>query len=672
MARLMKILFVGVVAVLLFRVTNAVPQPEPPLDHFQCYKPKVTSGNPPFAPIAGLTIVDGFGPLTVDVKKPIGICNPLNKNNEDPTAPTHAEHLESYQIKTSPGTPKFVPVSAQRIFNQFGQLDLDVLKPNALMVPSAKSLTMSPPAPSSPVTDHFTCYKVKTAKGRPKFVPFTNVALQDQFGSRNVIAKKVTRLCMPTNKLNEEPGAETHSQHLVCYQIKAMSGSPMFTKVSPVYLNNQFGPDTLDAIKPREICLPSFLNAVPTSTPAPTLTATPTLSPTPTAAQTATATLTATPTLTPTNTAEATETPTPTLTLTPTTTVTSTGLLTATPTVTLTPTRTLTPMLTRTPTVTRTVTPTITKTATLTPPKTKTPTPTPTLTPIERQCVIGGGSASQVGFQVKNAPIVGNIRITSNITGVQTLQFGQQALDGTRTITVPSSSIQFDPIQLNPPVGSSIKVCVFPTGQDGVGVTDCDGGTANIDYQVRRDHNTNNPPGGNGGLPQDPDCNDTRLEPDGVTVSSACLENSVGGCSTFHPGACNSPFDFVQSGTFGSGSLRITEYLQLRLVNDNGPDGQQCTSDDNYGATTNIRAYLTTGTARGTVYDTNNSADNLLDNGGAGCANCITSVTGALKSCNSMINGSGLNAMRMAGALVALDVDSSAGDAAITLTATCQ
>ena len=496
--------------------------------------------------------------------------------------------------------------------------------------------------------------------------------MNDQFGPSNVILKKLTKLCLATDKLNENPGAEDHNQHLLCYQAKLTPGSPKFVKVSPVYLHNQFGPETLDATRPLELCVPSFLNAVPTPTPTATATANPTITATPTATATATPTLSATPTPTITSTAPptATATPTPTLSATPTATV--TPLVTATPTLTATPSRTPTVTPTRTPTVTRTATPTVTITITITPTKTKTPTPTPTLTPIDRACAIGGGTASQVGFQVKNIPILGNLRITSNITGSQTLRFAQQAGDGTRSVTVPASSIHFDPIVLTPPIGSSIKVCVFPTGQDGVGLTDCDGGTANIDYQVRRDHNTNNPPGSNGGLPQDPQCDDTRLEPDGVTTSTACLENAVGGCSTFHPGACNSPFEYVQSGTFASGSMRITEYLELRLVNDNGPDGVQCTADDNYGSSTDIRAYLTTGTARGTVYDTNNSDNNLLDQTGSGCSNCITQTSGALKSCNSMITGSGLNGLKLAGALVALDVDSTAGDAAITLTATCQ
>src|SRR4051794_10484239 len=182
MRRLMKIALLGILGVLLVR-TAAVPQPEgASLDHFECYKPALTKGATAFAPLAGVTLQDRIGPLTVDVKKPRAICNPVDKNGEDPTAPGHTEHLEAYQIKTSAGAPKFVPLLRQNVINQLGTVKVDLLKPVSLLVPSAKSLVAPPPAPVDPATDHFTCYKIKTTKGAPKFVAVSGVALNDQFG----------------------------------------------------------------------------------------------------------------------------------------------------------------------------------------------------------------------------------------------------------------------------------------------------------------------------------------------------------------------------------------------------------------------------------------------------------------------------------------------------------
>ncbi len=222
------------------------------------------------------------------MKKPKFICAPTNKNGEDPTAPSHPDHLEDYSIR--PAT-KLTQVVNQRIVNQFGEIRVDLKKPVALQVPTAKDPDGPPPAePSSPAVDHFTCYKVKVTSGTPKFVRQSGVTLQDQFGSMTVDVIKPRRLCLPTNKNAEEPGAENHPDHLMCYRIRQTS-LPKFVKVPGIFTNNQFSPGRLDARKPAEVCVPSLRNP-PTG---PTVTPTPTPTPTPTG-PTATLTPTATPT----------------------------------------------------------------------------------------------------------------------------------------------------------------------------------------------------------------------------------------------------------------------------------------------------------------------------------------------------------------------------------------
>lgn len=51
-----------------------------------------------------------------------------------------------------------------------------------------------------------------------------------------------------------------------------------------------------------------------------------------------------------------------------------------------------------------------------------------------------------------------------------------------------------------------------------------------------------------GGLPQDPECNDTRTAPDGG-IANACLESAVTSCNSSDPhmGACNSPYEWDRS-----------------------------------------------------------------------------------------------------------------------------
>jgi hypothetical protein len=302
----------------------ALPQPAlaQPLDHFTCYKARTTSGTPKFTAIPGVTLVDQFRASTVEVKKPERLCAPTNKLGEDPTAPSHPDHLEGYKIKP---TVKFAAVLNQRIVDQFGStLRVDVKKPAGLLVPTRKSLSGPAPTPTNPAVDHFQCYKVKTTSGMQKFAPVPNVTIEDQFGTMTVLVKKPRRLCAPVNKNNEEPGAENHPDHLMCYLVKQTS-LPKFAKIVGINVNNQFGPETLDAKKPAELCVPALINPAvgptPTATPPPS----PSVTQTPPVGATQTATPTATPTV------GTTQTPTPTATAGVGATATPTGTQTAIP-----------------------------------------------------------------------------------------------------------------------------------------------------------------------------------------------------------------------------------------------------------------------------------------------------------------------------------------------------
>lgn len=601
-------------------VSEAGAQSPPPLDHFQCYQAKTASGTAKFIPIPYLVTSDRFGEWFFTISKPAALCAPANVEGNDPTAPSHEEHLESYQIKRVPGTGKFPKTLNQVVADQFGQMTIDLLKPERLMLPTAKSLTSAPSPLAAPVTDHFTCYKVRNSPGTPKFVPRIASVVHDQFGPLSVNLVKPKRLCIPTNKANEEPGAELHGEHLICYQAKLVS---TFIPVR-AYIANQFGGETLDVKKVTEVCIAAQLNpSDPTPTPTATIATTPTLTPTSTAA-TATATRTATPT----------------------------------------------PTFTSGPAVTPTRTPT--------PTATRTATPTPVATPITKVCEIGGGSL--IRLQLKNQPLVGSISVASiSFTGSMSFQFTPPDGNGVRQVTLPTSGMVFDPIVFDVPDigGDDVLACVSHAGIDGTGKIDCNGGEPNKDITVRVDHNTSTAPGSNGGLPQDPECDDTRTDPSGG-VSTACLESMVSTCSITneHPGACNSPREYVEAGTFGSGDMRVAQTLQLRLVSDVGGDGQQCTSDDTYGEPATLQVFLTTGTARATVYDTNNVPNNLMDHlngfGALGCSNCITQVIGAPRSCTAINGGQGVRDLALAGALAVVDITDQVGDAGVTMRIECQ
>jgi len=243
------------------------PGPTPTLgslDHFTCYTVAATKGSLKFPGIAnppGISLVDQFGSAQVAVRKLQKLlCAPTDKNGEDPTAPTHPEHLKLYQIK-NPVRP--VLRTSIKIVDQFNPTGLFVNARGSshLLAPAAKSLTGPTPLPTPAafVTDHFECYDIRVTRNTPKFVPQVGVSLGDQFGTMTVDVKKPVSLCNPVDKQGEDPTAPSHIDHLVCYKIKR-TDTVKFVPIVGVFVEDQFGSETLDVKRPASLCIPALEN----------------------------------------------------------------------------------------------------------------------------------------------------------------------------------------------------------------------------------------------------------------------------------------------------------------------------------------------------------------------------------------------------------------------------
>jgi hypothetical protein len=190
--------------------------------------------------------------------KPNRICAPTNKQNEDPGAQDDPAHLKAWQDKHK--TPKF---ENHEVVNQFGTLRLDVSRPLFLLVPASKSLTTTPPPPLvAPTPDHFQCYKVRRSRGGPKFTRINGVTAEDQFGPYTVDLIRPKYLCAPASKNGEDPTAPTHPEHLLCYKTR---------KVGPfgeenVTVTDQFGSASHELIHRIELCVPSLKDVSPPTT----------------------------------------------------------------------------------------------------------------------------------------------------------------------------------------------------------------------------------------------------------------------------------------------------------------------------------------------------------------------------------------------------------------------
>jgi hypothetical protein len=221
-------------------------QPSPCLRHFECLE---VDGEPA-RHVSGVSLSDEFGPSTVEVGKLKRLCDPTNKNNEDPSAPSDPDHLVGFVMRQ---TTPFNRVLNVQVVNQFGTLHVDLIRADRLLVPAAKSLSGSPPALVNPPLDHFKCYRVKNSVGAPRFTRPSGVQVQDQFGTSTVRVVKPLKLCVAANKNNE--GVPDPSSRLMCYHVTA---SPRFQQPGPVFVNDQFGPDTLSRLTHvDELCVPS-------------------------------------------------------------------------------------------------------------------------------------------------------------------------------------------------------------------------------------------------------------------------------------------------------------------------------------------------------------------------------------------------------------------------------
>jgi hypothetical protein len=219
--------------------------PPPALNHFQCYE----RARDAFASVAGVTLDDRFGAQTVMVRRPARLCNPADKNGEDPTAPADPDHLIGYQLR--PTTSPLGKVSGVYVLNQFGVTVVDLGRPDLLLVPTAKSLT-GPPAPATPGIDHLACYKTRRARFRT-----AGVGVADQFGPLTVDLKRPVRLCVPVDKNGE--GIDDERSSLLCYQERTQSS---FADPGSIFIDNQFETSEIAVTRPTELCVPAIVTTV--------------------------------------------------------------------------------------------------------------------------------------------------------------------------------------------------------------------------------------------------------------------------------------------------------------------------------------------------------------------------------------------------------------------------
>jgi len=227
-------------------VSAQLPAP----DHYMCYKVRPTEGSAPFAQVQR-SLQDAFPPArTYTLRKVAALCNPASVDAGSVQHPN--DHEVAYRLRAIKGSPRFARRTVEAI-DELGTHTLEVRRPDALLVPSSKVLGSGGAPPYGvPNIRHYQCYRVR----QNGFVPPPMPSVVDQFRSVLYELRKPTKLCTPVDKNGEDPQAPNDPTHLVCYQVR---GAKLAR--TAVSTNNQIRPETLDAVRPQELCVPALVVA---------------------------------------------------------------------------------------------------------------------------------------------------------------------------------------------------------------------------------------------------------------------------------------------------------------------------------------------------------------------------------------------------------------------------
>jgi uncharacterized protein YfaP (DUF2135 family) len=243
-------------------------------DHLLCYKAKAAKAPRDAAPFPAftpqtLTLTDRLGgPFGYDLKKTLALCNPADKNGEDPGAPAHEVHAVAYPTKRRKDAGKFTRKGALvEVANQFhpGGLTLKITAEDRVLVASSKALGTGGAMPLGTAGTDLKCYKVAPAKAPrgappfPPFVPRTGLSVTDQFLSRLFDVTKPARVCHPVVDPDAELEVDDAPAHVVCYLAKLTKRDPKQEKAPPqtVSTHNALAEEVLATKTPTELCVPS-------------------------------------------------------------------------------------------------------------------------------------------------------------------------------------------------------------------------------------------------------------------------------------------------------------------------------------------------------------------------------------------------------------------------------
>jgi hypothetical protein len=231
-------------------------------DHYLCYRAGSVLGRkrPPISQ-ARVELEDRLGgPHRFAVRLLGGLCNPASVDGSVVSHPN--VHLAGLTIKRSGGTPKLVP-SRQKVRDLFAIRTLLLERVSSLLdVTSVRPGTDAPidlnddPTRSAIDVNRFECYAAALLRDAPKPVPPSAPTVSDDVfpNGQQLVIKRVTKVCLPTDADGATPGAAGRDTLLVCYAVQLPKGAT-FPREIVALRSRTAGVRVVGRRKPAELCV---------------------------------------------------------------------------------------------------------------------------------------------------------------------------------------------------------------------------------------------------------------------------------------------------------------------------------------------------------------------------------------------------------------------------------
>jgi hypothetical protein len=228
------------------------------------------------------------------------------------------------------------------------------------------------------------------------------------------------------------------------------------------------------------------------------------------------------------------------------------------------------------------------------------------------------------------------VTATSQISGYQDWVFMERDENNVGEIRIPTDGMSFGCGLVQATVLITITagtVCIRPDIEagEGFGVIDCNGGNeTGYNSATVVDHNTNQ---NAVGLPQDPECDEIFLSPDGL-ISSASIETQPAS-GPYHAGVCNSAVNLSYNGNYPANGMTLTQKLIARISTAQtscspNPCPANSAPFDAEAGDIAVVGKLTTGQSVGTLHNRDNNQSST---------NYSRTFTGTTKSCAAIYDG---------------------------------